>query len=32
MYIDQSDDIVNKYSNTFHRATKMKPVVGHNWR
>ena len=32
VYIDQSDDIVNKYNNTFHRATKMKPAVGHNWR
>ena len=25
-YIDNSDDIVNKYNNTNHRAMKMKPV------
>ena len=25
-YIDKLDDIVNKYSNTFHRTIKMKPV------
>ena len=26
MYIDQLDDIVNKYRNTYHRTIKMKPV------
>ena len=26
MYIDQLDDIVNKYNNTYHRTIKMKPV------
>ena len=26
MYIDKSDDIVNKYSNTYHRTIKLKPV------
>ena len=26
MYIDKLHDIVNKYNNTYHRATKMKPV------
>ena len=26
MYIDKFDDIVNEYSNTYHRAIKMKPV------
>ena len=26
VYIDKLDDIVNKYRNTYHRATKMKPV------
>ena len=25
MYIDKLDDIVNEYSNTYHRAIKMKP-------
>ena len=25
-YIDKVDDIVNKYSNTYHRTIKMKPV------
>ena len=24
--IDKSNDIVNKYNNTYHRTTKMKPV------
>ena len=26
VYIDKSDDIVNKYNNTYHRIIKMKPV------
>ena len=26
VYIDQLDDIVNKYNNTYYRAIKMKPV------
>ena len=26
VYIDKLDDIVNKYSNTYHRTTEMKPV------
>ena len=26
VYIDKIDDIVNKYNNTYHRTTKMKPV------
>ena len=26
MRIDKSDDIVNKYSNTYHRTIKLKPV------
>ena len=26
MYIDKSDDIVNKYNNTYHKTIKMKPV------
>ena len=26
MYIDKSDDIVNKYNNIYHRTTKMKRV------
>ena len=26
VYIDKLDDIVNKYSNTFHRTIKMKPI------
>ena len=26
VYIDKSDDIVNKYNNTYDRAIKMKPV------
>ena len=26
VYIDKLDDIVNKYSNTYRRAIKMKPV------
>ena len=26
VYIDKLDDIVNKYNNTYHRTTKMKPV------
>ena len=26
MHIDKLDDIVNKYNNTYHRTTKMKPV------
>ena len=25
-YIDDLDDIVNKYNNTYHRTIKMKPV------
>ena len=26
MYIDQLDDIVNKYNNTYHSTIKIKPV------
>ena len=26
VYIDKSDDIVNKYNNTYHKTIKMKPV------
>ena len=26
MYIDKLDDIVDEYSNTFHRTIKMKPI------
>ena len=26
VYIDKSDDIVNKYNNTHHRIIKIKPV------
>ena len=26
VYIDKLDDIMNKYNNTYHRASKMKPV------
>ena len=26
MYIDKSEDIVNKYNNAYHRTIKMKPV------
>ena len=26
IYIDKLDDLVNKYNNTYHRTTKMKPV------
>ena len=26
VYVDVLDDIVNKYNNTFHRTTKMKPI------
>ena len=26
VYIDKLDDIVNKYNNTYHRTSKMKPV------
>ena len=26
MYIDKLDDIVNKYSNTYHSTIEMKPV------
>ena len=26
LYIDISDEIVNKYSNTYHRIIKMKPA------
>ena len=25
-YIDKLDDIINKYNNTYHRTTNMKPV------
>ena len=25
VYIDKLDDIVNKYSNTYHKSIKMKP-------
>ena len=27
IYINQLDDMVNKYNNTYHRTIKMKPVV-----
>ena len=26
VYIDEVDDIVNKYNNTYHRTIKMKPI------
>ena len=26
IYIDRLDDIVDEYSNTYHRTIKMKPV------
>ena len=26
MYIDKLHDIINEYSNTYHRTIKMKPV------
>ena len=26
MYIDKLDDIINKYSNTYHRIIKVKPI------
>ena len=26
VYIDKLDDIVNKYNNTYHKASKMKPT------
>ena len=26
VYIDELDDIVNEYNNTYHRTIKMKPV------
>ena len=26
IYIDQLDDIVNKYNDTYHSTTKMRPV------
>ena len=26
VYIDELGDIVNKYNNTYHRTTKLKPV------
>ena len=26
-YIDKLDDIVKKYSNTYHKSIKMKPVM-----
>ena len=26
VYIDKLDEIANKYSNTYHRTIKMKPV------
>ena len=26
VHIDKLEDIVNKYNNTYHRTTKMKPV------
>ena len=26
VYISKLDDIVNKYNNTYHRTSKMKPV------
>ena len=27
VYIDQLDDIVNEYNNTYHRTIKTKPVA-----
>ena len=27
VYIDQLDDIVNEYNNTYHRKIKIKPVL-----
>ena len=27
MFIDKLDDIVNKYSNTYHSKIKMKPIL-----
>ena len=32
MYIDKLDNIVNKYSNTYHRTIKMKPVNARSGR
>ena len=26
MFIDKSDDIANRYNNTYHSTTKLKPV------
>ena len=26
VYIDEVDDIINKYNNTYHRTIKMKPI------
>ena len=26
MHIDKSDDIVNKYNNTYHSTIKLKPI------
>ena len=26
MYIDELDDIVNEYNNTYHRTIKMEPI------
>ena len=26
VYIDKSDDTINKYNHIYHRTTKMKPV------
>ena len=26
VYIDKLDDVVNKYNNTYHRTSKMKPI------
>ena len=26
LYIDKLDDVLNKYDNTYHSTTKMKPV------
>ena len=26
MYIDQLDDIINEYNNTYHRTIKTKPI------
>ena len=32
MFIDKSDDIVNKYNNTYHTTIRMKPIDVKSWR